>query len=136
MCSKSASLSLALATFSQRPRADDAGRTGIPSDRAVVDDREPTTIRPDAVDTPVRIPVIRLANLVPLANSFLDLESGQASLSETKLGVVSPDEATFEDPLDTLVCMECGLGHDDELILICDSKLLPEINMSSQASAI
>jgi hypothetical protein len=37
--------------------------------------------------------MIRLADLMSLANRVLDVESCQASLSETKLGMVGPDEA-------------------------------------------
>ena len=33
---------------------------------------------------------------------------------------VEPPE--FEDPLDSLACMECGGVQDEYLILLCDSK--------------
>lgn len=78
---------------SQGPRADDARRSAIRSDRVVVDDSESATVGSYAVDSPVRIALVDLANRMPLAYRLLDLRASQPSFSEAKLGVVGPDEA-------------------------------------------
>lgn len=59
----------------------------------VVEHRKPPAVGADTVNTPIGISSIDLPRAVPFPDGRLNLEATQASLVQTKLRVLGPNEA-------------------------------------------
>lgn len=59
----------------------------------VIEHSESPAVRANAIDTPIGISSIDLPRAVPFPDDRLNLEETQASLAQTKFGVLGPDKA-------------------------------------------
>jgi hypothetical protein len=81
------------ACSSQRPCTDDTSNALVAFDRAVVDDHKLATIGARALDPPIGITPIGFTVIIGVSDCLLDLKPRQASFSEPKLSMVSPDDS-------------------------------------------